>query len=69
MKRDEFWIQAFLASLSRVSPDQAKADADRATAICIFEGRLDRVEKRRPELKSKWLLARNAFHKLVARPH
>jgi hypothetical protein len=35
MKIEEFWNQAFLMSLSRVSPEQAKADADLATDLCI----------------------------------
>lgn len=35
MTIEEFWNQAYLAALSRVSPQQARADADEATEICI----------------------------------
>lgn len=35
MKIKEFWNQAFLASLTRVPPDQAALDADDATELCI----------------------------------
>jgi hypothetical protein len=64
MERNEFWMQAFLASLNRVSPDEAEVDADRATKLCILSGRL---EKKPPEKKSKWRLARNAIRKVIAR--
>lgn len=35
MKIQKFWNQAFLAALCRVSPAEAKAEADLATQICI----------------------------------
>ncbi|MEC4339111.1 hypothetical protein VPH13_10355 [Stenotrophomonas pavanii] len=35
MTIEEFWNQAFLASLSRLPPAEAKLDADLATKICI----------------------------------
>ncbi|MBB4129651.1 hypothetical protein VDG03_19380 [Xanthomonas campestris pv. raphani] len=35
MTIEEFWNQAYLAALSRVPPQQAKANADEATEICI----------------------------------
>ncbi|WP_153043180.1 hypothetical protein [Xanthomonas nasturtii] len=35
MTIEEFWNRAFLASLTRLSPEQAKLDADQATTLCI----------------------------------
>lgn len=35
MSIEEFWNRAFLAALSRLPPEQAKVDADQATAVCI----------------------------------
>lgn len=35
MKIEEFWNKAFIAALSRLPADQAKAEADLATRLCI----------------------------------
>ena len=35
MTIEEFWNRAFLAALGRVPPEQAKAEADQATTLCI----------------------------------
>ena len=35
MKIEDFWNQAFLAALCRLSPAEAKADADLSTQMCI----------------------------------
>lgn len=35
MKVEDFWNQAFLMSLARVAPPEAKANADLATELCI----------------------------------
>lgn len=35
MKIEEFWNQAFLAALGRLPAQEAKAEADLATELCI----------------------------------
>lgn len=35
MTIEEFWNQAYLAALTRLPPQQAQADANEATQICI----------------------------------
>lgn len=35
MTIEDFWNQAFLACLNRLSPEAAKIEADKATQICI----------------------------------
>lgn len=37
MKIHEFWTSAFLASLQRVPPVEARAEADAATEMCILK--------------------------------
>lgn len=41
MKVEKFWNKAFLAALSRLPPEEAKEEADWATALCIsyWQGR------------------------------
>jgi hypothetical protein len=35
MKVEEFWNKAFLAALTRLAVEEAKIEADKATALCI----------------------------------
>lgn len=35
MKVEEFWNKAFLAALARLPADEAKAEADKATELCV----------------------------------
>ncbi|WDJ35698.1 hypothetical protein [Xanthomonas campestris] len=35
MKVEQFWNKAFLAALTRLPADEAKAEADKATELCI----------------------------------
>ncbi|MBZ2680748.1 hypothetical protein IPR78_12090 [Xanthomonas perforans] len=35
MKVEQFWNKAFLAALTRLSAEEAKAEADKATELCI----------------------------------
>lgn len=35
MKVEQFWNKAFLAALTRLPADEAKAEADKATNLCI----------------------------------
>lgn len=35
MKVEQFWNKAFLAALTRLPADEARAEADRATELCI----------------------------------
>ncbi|QTK46678.1 hypothetical protein [Xanthomonas euvesicatoria] len=35
MKVEQFWNKAFLAALTRLPADEAKAEADQATELCI----------------------------------
>ena len=35
MKVQTFWNKAFLAALTRLPADEAKVEADKATALCI----------------------------------
>ncbi|MCC4613686.1 hypothetical protein LL963_16575 [Xanthomonas campestris pv. esculenti] len=35
MKVEQFWNKAFLAALTRLPADEARAEADKATELCI----------------------------------
>ncbi len=51
MSIEEFWNKAFLACLSRLSVEEAKQEADKATQACIdhwHEHRYSWAQKSRP---------------------
>lgn len=50
MKIEDFWNQAFLAALCRLPPEEAKADADRSTQICIEHWETARNHRVSPEV-------------------
>lgn len=45
MTIEDFWNQAFLVCLARVSPQQARDEADEATALCIEHWQSKMYEK------------------------
>lgn len=48
MKIEKFWNQAFVAALSRLPAEQAKAEADLATQLCIEHWQANRTHYAKP---------------------
>lgn len=53
MTIEEFWNQAFLTSLARVDPEQAKLDADRAVQIAISHWQ-EHIYSWGPSITPRW---------------
>ena len=54
MKIQAFWNRAFLAALARLSAEEAKTEADRATDLCIKQWQDQRWHWIGPDVR-KWM--------------
>lgn len=53
MTIEQFWNKAFIAALGRLSVEEAKAEADKATTVCIQHWQAN-IYNMGPEIQMRW---------------
>lgn len=53
MKVEQFWNKAFLAALTRLSAEEAKIEADKATDLCIQHWQSN-YRRSAPQYRTRW---------------